>query len=319
MSRIAVLTSGGDASGMNAAIRAVVRKALYENFEVVGIERGYAGLIHEEFKKLGSRQVGSIVTSGGTILKTARFPEFKDISVQKRAYEILQAHQIDHLVVIGGDGSMRGAHSLAQLGASTITIPSTIDNDMLGTDYTLGFDTCVNTIVGAVAKIRDSSSAHERVAVVEVMGNRSGHIALQAGLASGAEAVLVPEHPMPLADLSDRLVRNHKAGKTYSIVITAEGAYHAQDIATYIKEHTSLETAVTVLGYVQRGGVPTSTDAVMAAQMGSFAIDQLQAGISNALVGMRDGRMVVTAYEDCQNFKHTLDEAQYQLIDILSR
>lgn len=319
MTRIGVLTSGGDAPGMNAAIRAVTRKALYEGFEVYGIERGYAGLVREEFMPLGPRDVGSIVTSGGTILKTARFPDFKEVSVQEKAYTILQAHHIDHLVVIGGDGSMRGAQSLASLGMSTIVLPATIDNDMLGTDYTIGFDTCVNSIVHAVAKIRDSSSAHERVAIVEVMGNKSGHIALEAGLAAGAEAVLVPEHPLSLGHLCARLEETHKEGKTYSIIITAEGAYHGQEVADYIKSHTYLETAVTVLGYVQRGGAPTSTDAIMAAQMGERAIDALLAGQTNQLVGARDGRIVLTPYENVGFFQHVLNEEKYNLVEVLSR
>ena len=212
MRRIAILTSGGDAPGMNAAIRALTRKAIHEGFEVFGIERGYLGIIEEKIFPLSNRDVGGIITQGGTMLKTARFPEFQNEEIQRKAYNILKAYDIDHLVVIGGDGSMRGATSLSKLGMSTMTIPCTIDNDMGGTQYTIGYDTALNTVVDAVGRIRDTSNSHERVAIVEVMGRKAGHIALKAGLACGAEIVLVPENPMPLHAVCRHLKGNTNSG-----------------------------------------------------------------------------------------------------------
>lgn len=318
MKTVAILTSGGDAPGMNAAIRAVTRKAIYEGYQVIGIERGFMGIINQEFIPLSRRDVGNIITSGGTMLKTARFPDFKDEEVQKKAYNILQDNDIDHLIVIGGDGSMLGAKCLSKLGMSTITIPCTIDNDMAGTEYTIGFDTAVNNVVTAVAKIRDTSSAHERVAVVEVMGRHAGHVALQSGLACGAEVVLVPEHPTPLQDVCKRLLETHKNGKKYSCIVVAEGAYRGHEVSEYIQQYTYLEPTVTVLGYYQRGGAPTATDAVWAAKMSEAAIDYLLAGTDNCVIGAIKGQIQGIAYEEVNQYIHTIDESSYQLVEILS-
>ena len=244
---------------MNAAIRAITRKAIHEGFSVYGIERGFEGIINSEIRPLHARDVGGIITTGGTILRTARYPEFKNLDVQQRAYRILQDFGINHLIVIGGDGSQAGAEALMRLGQSTITIPCTIDNDMNGTQYTIGFDTALNTVVDAVGRIRDTSNSHERVAIIEVMGRHAGHIALQAGLASGAELVLVPEYPMPLDEVCEHINKTSlQLGKEYSIILVAEGAYSSGEVKEYIKQHTYFDPSLTVLGYLQRGGAPSA-------------------------------------------------------------
>ena len=306
MKNLAVLTSGGDAPGMNAAIRAITRKAIHEGFNVFGIERGYEGILNEEIKPLLRRDVGGIITTGGTYLKTARFPEFKNPQVQQEAYRILRQYDIDHLVVIGGDGSMAGAQALTNLGMSTITIPCTIDNDMGGTQYTIGFDTAVNTVVQCVGKIRDTSSAHERVAIVEVMGRHAGHIALQSGLACGAEIVLLPEHPLPLTEVCERLNETHRNGKTYSVIIVAEGAYNSYEVSDFIKANTYLDPSVTVLGYLQRGGAPSAMDAIMAARMSELAIDALLAGRDNRIIGYVDGALRALPYKESKEITYPI-------------
>lgn len=318
MKHIAILTSGGDAPGMNAAVRAVTRKAIDAGLNVTGIEYAFRGIIEEAFIPLTKKDVKGIITRGGTILRTARFPEFKNIEIQKKAYHILQAHDIDCLVVIGGDGSMAGAKSLANLGMPTIVIPCTIDNDMAGTEYTLGFDTSVQTVLEAVTKIRDTSDSHERVAIVEVMGRHAGHIALQSALACGAEIVLVPEHPESLEVVCQRLYNTHKQGKQYSIIIVAEGAYSAYEVNEYIRAHTYFTPSVTVLGYIQRGGNPCATDSVWATKMGALAVDSILQGKINCLVGLVQGNLKTIPYSEVYQYPHQLNEDLYNLIGTLS-
>lgn len=318
MKRVAILTSGGDAPGMNATIRAITRKAIYEGWEVMGVRRGFQGLVNGELIPLERRDVGSIVNRGGTMLKSARCPQFSELEYQQQALEQLQKHDVSALIVIGGDGSMRGAEALSKLGFPTITIPGTIDNDMNGTEYTIGFDTALNTVVEAVSKIRDTTTAHERVAIVEVMGRHAGHIAVASGVACGAEVVLTPERPIPLEQVKDKLIRTHESGKTYSIIIVAEGAYKAYDINAYLEENSYFKPSVTVLGYLQRGGSPSAKDAIMAALMGEKAIDCLLAGETNCLIGYVDSKVQAIPYEAAKTMEYPVEEELYHLISVLS-
>lgn len=319
ISKIGVLTSGGDAPGMNAAIRGVTRYAIQKGLAVEGIIRGYEGLLSHETMPLQRRDVGAIIHRGGTMLRTARCLDFLEKSTQKKAAEYLKSLEIDALVVIGGDGSMRGAQALSQFGVPTIVIPGTIDNDMMGTQYTLGFDTTVNTVLESVNKIRDTAFSHDRVAVIEVMGRHAGFIALHAGMASGAEAILIPEHKVDLPGLCEHLAESHRMKKLSSIVIVAEGAAKGSDVVDYIKEHTYLEPALTVLGYVQRGGSPSAYDAIMAGLFAQKAVDSLIAGTYNCVVGLIDSRIVATPYTEAEHLKYSIDENMYQLVHWLGR
>jgi 6-phosphofructokinase 1 len=319
INKIGVLTSGGDAPGMNAAIRGVTRYASAMGLSVEGIMRGYEGLLLQESMPMDRRTVGEVIHRGGTLLRTARCPEFLEEQAQKRAVEFLRSKEIDALVVIGGDGSMKGAQCLSKLGMPTITIPGTIDNDMPGTEYCVGFDTAVNTVLECVNKIRDTAYSHERVAVVEVMGRHAGHIALQAGLASGAESVLLPEHPLSLEELCKRLYASHKNKKLSSIVIVAEGAYSGAEVRDYIKENTYLEPSLTVLGYVQRGGAPSAYDAVMAGRFSQKALDCLVSGTINVVIGLVNRRIVATPYTEVDALRFGIDENLYELLHILGR
>ncbi|MED4981039.1 6-phosphofructokinase, partial [Geobacillus stearothermophilus] len=260
MKRIGVLTSGGDSPGMNAAIRSVVRKAIYHGVEVYGVYHGYAGLIAGNIKKLEVGDVGDIIHRGGTILYTARCPEFKTEEGQKKGIEQLKKHGIEGLVVIGGDGSYQGAKKLTEHGFPCVGVPGTIDNDIPGTDFTIGFDTALNTVIDAIDKIRDTATSHERTYVIEVMGRHAGDIALWSGLAGGAETILIPEADYDMNDVIARLKRGHERGKKHSIIIVAEGVGSGVDFGRQIQEATGFETRVTVLGHVQRGGSPTAFD-----------------------------------------------------------
>lgn len=319
MKNLAILTSGGDAPGMNAAVRALVRKGIYEGYTVYGIRRGFEGLLHDDIIPLDRRDVGAIVNKGGTMLKTARCPEFKELDNQKKAADLLNQRQIDAVLVIGGDGSMAGAQALSEQGIPTITIPGTIDNDMCGSKYTIGFDTALNTIIEAVGKIRDTSTAHDRVAIVEVMGRHAGHLAVQSGLACGAELVLIPEKPLPLDVVCDHLRASNAAGKTNSIIMVAEGAYRSFEVCAYIKEHMEISPSVTVLGYLQRGGSPTAKDTTMAALMAEKAIDTLKTGQYNCLIGVSDKGIEAIPYDIAKDIRYPIDEGQYQLISVLAR
>lgn len=317
--KIGVLTSGGDSPGMNAAIRGVTRYAIQQGLAVEGIVRGYEGLLSHETMPLDRRAVGGIIHRGGTMLRTARCLEFLEKATQKKAADYLKELEIDGLVVIGGDGSMRGAQALCQFGIPTVVIPGTIDNDMMGTQYTIGFDTSVNTVLESVNRIRDTAYSHDRVAVIEVMGRHAGFIALQAGMASGAEIVLVPEYPVDLEDVCRHLTESHRMKKLSSIVIVAEGAAKGTDVVNYIKQYTYLEPNLTVLGYVQRGGAPTARDALMAGLFAQKAVDSLIAGTYNCVIGLIDNRVVATPYTEAERFRYPLDKNMYQLVHQLGR
>lgn len=290
---IGVLTSGGDAPGMNAAIRSVVRTALAEGLEVKGIMRGYAGLIDEEIIDLNLRSVSDIIHRGGTILYTARCPEFKTEEGMQTAIKNCRKHGIDGIVVIGGDGSYRGARDLSERGLPCIGMPGTIDNDISSTEYTIGFDTAMNTAMEMVDRLRDTAQSHERCTIVEVMGRRAGYIALHTGIAVGATAILVPEVPFDLKkDVIEKILNTKKSGKKHFIIVVAEGVGHVDEIAKEIETQCGIESRATVLGHVQRGGSPTVRDRVMASEMGYHAVQLLKQGIGNRVVCLCDGKMV---------------------------
>ena len=290
---VGVLTSGGDAPGMNAAIRAVVRAGISAGMQMKGIMRGYAGLLDEEIVDMDSRSVADIINRGGTILYTARCQEFMTESGQKKAADICRKHGIDGLVIIGGDGSFRGAGKLADLGINTIGLPGTIDLDIGCTDYTIGFDTAINTAMEAIDKIRDTSTSHERVSIIEVMGRQAGYIALWCGIANGAEDILIPEaYDHDEQKLIDQIISQRKSGKKHHIIVNAEGVGHSVGLATRIEAATGIETRATILGHMQRGGTPTCKDRVYASIMGARAIHLLQAGKSKRVVAYRGGEFV---------------------------
>ena len=288
---IGILTSGGDAPGMNAAIRAVVRRAINDGLSVKGIQRGYMGLLNEEIIDMDKHSVSDIIQRGGTILGTARCAEFKTPEGQEKAAEICRKYDIDGIIVIGGDGSYRGAQALARHGINTIGLPGTIDLDIACTDYTIGFDTAVNTAMEAIDKVRDTSSSHERCSIIEVMGRNAGYIALWCGIANGAEDILIPEkYDYDEQRLIDNIINNRRHGKRHHIIINAEGIGHSTSMARRIEAATGIETRATILGYMQRGGSPTCKDRVYASIMGAYAADIIAAGKTNRVVGFRDGR-----------------------------
>ena len=290
---IGVLTSGGDAPGMNAAIRAVVRQAIARGKKVKGIKRGYAGLLQEEIIDMDAHSVSEIIQRGGTILQTARCLEFVEPEVQKKAADICKKHGIDGLVVIGGDGSFAGAQKLANLGINTIGVPGTIDLDIACTEYTIGFDTAVNTAMEAIDKVRDTSTSHERCSIIEVMGRGAGWLALWCGIANGAEDVLIPEkYNYDEQKLINNIIESRKMGKKHHIIINAEGIGHSQAMATRIEAATGIETRATILGHMQRGGSPTCKDRVYASMMGAMAVDLLLQGKKSRVVGYRHGDFV---------------------------
>lgn len=315
--RIGVLTSGGDAPGMNAALRAVVRKGIYHGLNVYGINHGYEGLIHGNIQEMSIGSVADIVLRGGTILKTARSEEMRTKEGQQKALDQLHKYKIDALVVIGGDGSFRGAQTLVAQGIQIVGIPGTIDNDIAGTDLTIGFDTAMNTVVDAVSKIRDTASSHDRTFIVEVMGRNCGNIALQAGLACGAESILVPEVPYDLDEISDKLKRGHQRGKNHSIILVSEGVGSAYKIGEELSARSGFETRITVLGHIQRGGNPSALDAVLAASMGGKAIDIILEKESNKMTAYVNqavvSRPLDDAYGEGSPFNHELYDLANQL------
>ena len=316
---IGVLTSGGDAPGMNAAIRAVVRTAISKGMKVKGIMRGYAGLLQEEIVDMSSTDVSNIIFRGGTILYTARCMEFVTAEGQQQGAEICHKHGIDGIVVIGGDGSFRGAGKLAALGVNTIGVPGTIDLDIACTDYTIGFDTAVNTAMEAIDKVRDTSTSHERCSIIEVMGRNAGYIALWCGIANGAEDILLPErYDGNEQALIDRIIENRKRGKKHNIIINAEGIGHSTSMARRIEAATGIETRATILGYMQRGGSPTCKDRFYASIMGAYAADIICEGKSNRVVGYQHGEFVDFDIEDALAMQKTIPEYQYQVSRILS-
>ena len=294
MKRIGVLTSGGDAPGMNACVRAVVRYAIYNGMTVYGIERGYTGLIRNNIREMNKRSVSDIIQRGGTILKTARCPEFVEEKYMQMAVDNMEAYGIDGLVVIGGDGSFRGALDLyKKFGVKAVGIPGTIDNDLAYTDFTLGFDTSVNTVVSAINNLRDTMTSHDRVCIIEVMGRKCGDIALYAGICGGAEIILVPEVPFDLKQIVKKINLNQRIGKSSDIIVLAEGVCKAEDLKKQLQENGiagSIKT--TTLGYIQRGGAPTMADRVLSARCAVRAVDLLMADKGGRVVGIKDNKIV---------------------------
>ena len=319
MKRIGLLTSGGDAPGMNAAIRAVVRSGLYYGMEVFGIERGYAGLIGDNVIPMEMRSVSNIVQCGGTRLRSARCMEMLTTEGQKKAVDTLERHGIEGLVVIGGDGSFRGARILSeQYGVPTIGIPGTIDNDLEYTDYTLGFDTAVNTCLDIINKLRDTMTSHERVSVVEVMGRRCGDIALYSGIASGAEIIVVPEISFDMNDIISRINRSRASGKHSNIIVIAEGVMSADKFAKELQEHTTYDVRPTCIGHVQRGGSPSMADRMLAAQFGNKAVRLLKEGIGNRVVGIRDNKIIDMDIIEAVSMKKTFNNELYETLQMIS-
>ena len=311
---IGVLTSGGDAPGMNAAIRAVVRKSLANGLKVKGIKKGYQGLLNEEIIDMDRRSVADIIQRGGTILGTARCMEFTTPEGQAKGAEICRKYGIDGMVVIGGDGSYRGAQKLSAQGINTVGIPGTIDLDIACTDYTIGFDTAINTAMDAIDKIRDTSSSHERVSIVEVMGRHAGYIALWCSIANGADDILLPEkYDYNEQRIIDNIIDNRKKGKTHHIIVNAEGIGHSTSMARRIEAATGLETRASILGYMQRGGSPTCKDRVYASMMGCYAADILAAGKTNRVVGYRNGQFVDYDIDEALAMTKNINEYMYEI------
>ena len=310
MKTLALMTSGGDAPGMNAAIRAVVRVALGHRFRVLGFQRGYEGILQKQFQEMDARSVSNIVHRGGTILKTARSKEFLTLAGRKKAARNLERLGVGSLVLIGGDGTFRGAIDLSKVwNGKLVGIPGTIDNDLFGTDFTLGFDTAVNTAVQAIDKVRDTADAHERFFLIEVMGRHSGHIAVAVGFATGAEEILIPEQPVDIRAMCERLCAGRRRGKTSSIIVVAEGAVKggAYQVAEQLKKLSKNEYRVCILGHIQRGGSPTAADRLLGTRLGGYAVDLLRRGQTGVMAGEVAGRLVATPLSQAVHRKKQLD------------
>ncbi len=316
--RIAVLTSGGDAPGMNAAIRAMTRGALSSGLEVVGVRRGYEGLLEGDFIPLDSPAVGGVIHRGGTFLRTARSDRFRTEEGQDEALARLADAGIDALAVIGGEGSYKGAWELHRKGFPVVGIPGTIDNDIAGTDETIGFDTAVNTALESVRKLRDTASSHDRLFIVEVMGRGSGYLALYVGVSGGAELVVVPEVPFDLEKTCERLHYGRKRGKTHSLIVLAEGVMPAHELAAKLQDTGGYDARITVIGHIQRGGGPTAADAVLASRMGAHAVEALLAGERGIMVGSVDNVMVTSPLPTAWESKKALPQTLLRLVDTLS-
>lgn len=315
---IAIMTSGGDSPGMNAAARAVARTALYEGVQVWGINDGYHGLLEEDIRELKSKDVGDIIQRGGTFLGTARSERWKQPEGRRQGYDNLVKRGIEGLCVIGGDGSLRGAQLLSEeYGFPIVGLPGTIDNDVWGMDYTIGCDTASNTIIDAINKLRDTASAHRRVIVLEVMGRNCGWLALVSGISGGAEYIIVPEEPFDLKAITDDLANAYEKGKRYILIVVAEGAIKGQEVCDYIAAHTDLETRVSVLGHIQRGGSPTVIDRVRASQLGERAALALISGLSGVVFGYSKGHVVSVNLYDAVNNKKKLDPEYLHLAKVL--
>ena len=316
---VGVLTSGGDAPGMNAAIRAVVREALVKGLKVKGIKRGYAGLLQEEIIDMEARSVSDTIQRGGTILQTARCMEFVTEEGQKKGAEICKKHGIDGVIVIGGDGSFKGAQKLAALGINTIALPGTIDLDIACTEYTIGFDTAVNTAMEAIDKVRDTSTSHERCSIIEVMGRDAGYLALWCGIANGAERILMPEeHDYNEQMIVEDIQACRKRGKKNYIIINAEGIGDSMNMAKRIEEATGMETRATIIGHMQRGGSPTCKDRVYASIMGAMAVDLLCEGKTNRVVGYQHGQYKDFDIDEALSMKKEIPEYQYDIAQRLA-
>ncbi len=321
---IGILTSGGDAPGMNAVVRSVVRSALYKNIRVIGIRRGYSGLLARDMVEMNLRSVCDTLHRGGTVLYSARCPEFRDDKGVERGKTVCQEMGIDGLVVVGGDGSFRGARDLSLKGVPCIGIPGTIDNDIASSDYTVGFDTAVNTVMDMVDKLRDTSQSHDRCSIVEVMGRRSGDIALHAGIACGAVSILVPEVPFSIDAIVEKMQRTLRTGKKHFIIIVAEGVTNTNgvgdvhDIGREIEAKTGVESRATVLGHVQRGGAPTARERVLASEMGYYAVELLEKGIGNRVVVSRDNKVVDFDILEALNMKKEFNKRLYDIADVIS-
>lgn len=318
--KIAVLTSGGDAPGMNAAIRAVVRTGITRGYEVYGVRRGYNGILNREIELMTFQDVSEKLQHGGTFLFTARSAEFNEDAGKQKAAAICKELGIDTLVVIGGDGSFKGARDLSKYGVNIIGIPGTIDLDIAYTDYTIGFDTAVNTAMEAIDRLRETSNSHERCSVVEVMGRSAGYIALWCGIANGAEAILLQEKfdsETGYDRLIDLIRKNREAGMTHQVIINAEGVGHSNSLAKRIEEATGIETRATILGHLQRGGSPTARDRVYASIMGAYAIDVIDQGKKNRLIGYKDDKVYDIDVDEAFQMHKSIDEYQYEVAHIL--
>ena len=318
---LAVLTAGGDAPGMNAAVRAVARTALGRGLRVLGVLRAYEGMAAGKFQELGARDVGGIIQRGGTILQTARFPDFAKEEVRRTALAKLKEAGADALVAIGGDGTMRGALSLHRMGLPVIGIPASIDNDVYGTDISIGVDTALNTIIEAIDKLRDTASSHQRAFVVETMGRNCGHLALMTGVISGAEVTLIPERETPAEEVAEAVRDAHKRGKTHAIVVVAEGAkLHARALCQKLEEmHLGFDLRVTILGHVQRGGSPSAWDRLVAARFGVAAVERLLAGESGVMVGLRAREVLTVPLEESGTRQREPDMEFYRMARMLAQ
>lgn len=318
MDKIGILTSGGDASGMNATIRAATRYAKYRSLSVVAFYEGFKGLINDNHIILDLDSVGGIIDRGGTFLYSARSEEFKSDSGMKKAINNLRKHEIDGLIVVGGDGSFRGVHDLHKRGVRGVGIPATIDNDIAGTDYSIGFDTALNVIIDLISKIRDTASSHDRIFVVEVMGRDSGNIAISAGLASGADYIVVPEMKFDIRDIANNIKEQRKS-KRHTLVFVAEGAARAQDVATVIREVVGREVRFSVLGHIQRGGAPSALDRLLAAEFGKKAVDLLLEGKSDCMTAIKGRQIMSVELEKVINSKKEINKQLYELAGVLSQ
>lgn len=321
MNTIGVLTSGGDAPGMNAAIRAVVRTSIYNNLRIMGIKQGYNGLINGNIYEMNISSVADIIHRGGTMLKTARCDEFTTEAGREKAMTVLKVFGIDGLVVIGGNGSLKGARELSKLGFPTIGIPGTIDNDLGYTDFTIGFDTAINTVIDAIGKIRDTSTSHGRANIIEVMGRHCGDIALYSGLAGGAESIIVPEEGFHIEEVCKRLIQSKNRGKLHSIILLAEGVGNignAYELGDEIQKYTNIDTRVTILGHLQRGGSPTAFDRIIASKMGAKAVEILMEGKTSRALGIKSNKVFDMDIDEALSVENKFDTETYELTKILS-
>lgn len=318
MKTIAILTSGGDAPGMNAVIRSVVRTAIYNDLKVLAIKEGYNGLIKGDIETMTLSSVADIIHRGGTILRTARSDEFMTEEGINQALEVIKKFKIDAIVALGGDGTLRGARELTRRGIKIIGVPCTIDNDLGYTDYTIGFLTAVETAVSAISKLRDTSESHGRAIVLQVMGRNCGDIALYSGIAGGAESIVIPEVELDIDAIINKIKNGKKRGKKHHIIVAAEGALDAYELARIIEEKGAIETRVTVLGYVQRGGVPTVQDRILASDFGYEAVNLLLSGKSGLALGYRSGKIIKVDIDEALETKKAFDKDQLKMVDILS-